>query len=616
MGTLGVGIGIAWAASLAVAAAVVVVNPWFVDSLPWFAAFFYGASGAAGLLLGAALLPLRRAAPVRALGRHRGVLLLAPIAGGLALWGYSASRGYEVRDDRPKVVVIGLDGATYDIVDPMIAEGRLPSLARLIEGGAAGELRSIEPTISPALWTTMATGKLRSRHGVINFRSIQSALRAKRFWDIAGDAGLGIGMMDWLVTWPPPAAVEHGFWVPSHMARGPETVPGRLGFLQRMLGATRNHREATAIERLGWGIDALRSGVRLSTLAAGIGEAVRGVVGPDGVLERSYRLQHVALRIYLDLFLALRHEYRPDVAAVVFYGTDALAHKYWRYFEPAAFGDTDAEDVARYGSVIPDYYAAADRALGEIVRSTDENTTVFVVSDHGSQAMEGGQELRMPRLAGNSLVEALGVAEHVDVTGIGNQTIITYKAGAAAGDAFDLASVARLLNGATLDGADAEPFVVELADNEGIAGDYVGVSFNLATRRVGPDAFEATLRFPGDRSVRLADIVASDFPVSGGHHLRGIAILNGRGVRAEARIRDASLPDVAPTVLYLLGLPVGLDMDGKVLLDALDPAWVSAHPLRAIASYGGPGPAASDAEDAPMTPELEARLRALGYLTE
>ncbi len=615
MRTLLAGVVVAWAAAFALACAVVAASPWFLDSFGWFALIFWGVAGIGGLLFGVVLLPLRRTRLVRGLARRAPSLLVAIAAAGLALFGWSSTRPYTVSDDREKVLIIGLDGATFDIIDPMIAAGKLPNLARLMQEGARAELISIDPTISPAVWTEMATGKVRAKNGIINFRSIQASLQAKRFFDIAHDAGKTIGMMDWLVSWPPliPDG-EHSFWVPDHTARGPEAVPRKLSFLQALVGATRNDRATTLGDRVTWGIDAVLSGLRLSTLANAAQNVLHiGVTGMDEQ-DKTPLLQGVALQLYRDLFLALRAEYRPDLSSVTFYGTDSLSHKYWKYFKPDQFQGVDPGEVAKYGSVLPDYYEAADAAVGEILASIDDNTTVLVVSDHGSQAIEGAQELRFPRLKGDELAKFLGVDDRVDVTGIGNELIFTPKVGTAA-DMPALQRVKEQFAGARIDGFDEEPFVVDLIDREGEAGDYVGVAFNLAVHLTGDDAFDKTLRFPDGRTVKLADYVAKDFPISGGHHTRGIVIAKGPGVAPGTRFDDASLLDVAPTVLWLLGLPIGEDMDGKVLLQAFDPVYAAARPVAKIASYGGFGKDLAGA-NGEMTPALRERLKALGYISE
>jgi len=89
-------------------------------------------------------------------------------------------------------------------------------------------------------------------------------------------------------------------------------------------------------------------------------------------------------------------------------------------------------------------------------------------------------------------------------------------------------------------------------------------------------------------------------------------VIAGPHTKRDFMTKDAGVLDVAPTLLYIMGLPVGEDFDGKVLLDALDPAYVHDHPLKKIRSYGSrkTKPPASSIVDK----EYFERLRALGYV--
>src|SRR5262249_16482210 len=75
------------------------------------------------------------------------------------------------RRHRPfrRVLIIGLDGATFDVLDPMIDRGLMPNLKRLVAEGSAGPLESTKPPIPPAAWTTFMTGKGPGRHGIVDF---------------------------------------------------------------------------------------------------------------------------------------------------------------------------------------------------------------------------------------------------------------------------------------------------------------------------------------------------------------------------------------------------------------------------------------------------------------
>ena len=67
------------------------------------------------------------------------------------------------------MLLIGLDGATFDILRPMMDQGRMPNLKGMIERGASGVLMSTIPPITPAAWTTFMTGKGPGKHGIVHF---------------------------------------------------------------------------------------------------------------------------------------------------------------------------------------------------------------------------------------------------------------------------------------------------------------------------------------------------------------------------------------------------------------------------------------------------------------
>jgi predicted AlkP superfamily phosphohydrolase/phosphomutase len=115
--------------------------------------------------------------------------------------------------------------------------------------------------------------------------------------------------------------------------------------------------------------------------------------------------------------------------------------------------------------------------------------------------------------------------------------------------------------------------------------------------------------FRGDRLVE-----ANPSFLSGTHHPHGILVMAGPAVRSRGIVEGASLVDMAPTLLHLLGLPVPDDMDGMVLLDALDPAFVATHPVRYVSAGAHLTSDADDDYTDEETETVEGRLEALGYL--
>src|SRR5262245_30385632 len=146
-------------------------------------------------------------------------------------------------EGRGRVVVFGIDGGDWQVIEPLIAAGRLPRFKRLVEGGTTGMLLSMQPSASPSLWTTIATGVRPERHGIHGFvveggggpgdavhaeertaaaggraevRPVTSGMRrAPAFWNILPRHGRKVGVVGWLVTWP--AEETNGFIVSSYL---------------------------------------------------------------------------------------------------------------------------------------------------------------------------------------------------------------------------------------------------------------------------------------------------------------------------------------------------------------------------------------------------------------
>ena len=125
------------------------------------------------------------------------------------------------------LLVIGLDGATHRLVDPLLAAGEMPELARLMAAGCHGVLRSTFPPLTPPAWSSFMTGKNPGKHGVMGFRGrptgYQSGdwissrnVRARTLWDIVGEAGKTVGAINVVPSYP--VRPVNGFMVACMMA--------------------------------------------------------------------------------------------------------------------------------------------------------------------------------------------------------------------------------------------------------------------------------------------------------------------------------------------------------------------------------------------------------------
>jgi predicted AlkP superfamily phosphohydrolase/phosphomutase len=121
----------------------------------------------------------------------------------------------------PRVVILGIDGAGWNVINPMLKEGKLPRFKALMDEGSYGSLQTVKPTKSSVIWTSIATGKSMLKHGIVDWAFVkengiqvpytQSERRVKAFWNILSDRGRSVGVINWFVTYP--AEKVRGFMV-------------------------------------------------------------------------------------------------------------------------------------------------------------------------------------------------------------------------------------------------------------------------------------------------------------------------------------------------------------------------------------------------------------------
>jgi len=125
--------------------------------------------------------------------------------------------------ERPRVIVIGLDGVPFEYLDPMLSEGLLPTLSTLLAHGFRAPLRSVFPPMTPVAWPSFATGKNPGKHGVFGWWTLDSSpeaplravtardVREPTLWSMLGAAGYTVGVINVPITHP--AAAVNGFLI-------------------------------------------------------------------------------------------------------------------------------------------------------------------------------------------------------------------------------------------------------------------------------------------------------------------------------------------------------------------------------------------------------------------
>jgi hypothetical protein len=390
------------------------------------------------------------------------------------------------------------------------------------------------PTLSPIIWTTIATGRPHGEHGILGFLNkergdaehpvLYTSLdrRIKAFWNILSDHDRRAIVIGWWNTFPVEEingvmVAQTNINTPAEAGRSSKILKGTLyRNLEGQVHPAERREEILSV---------------VPQIDAGEQDLTYRIFGQlpetmDPVARRLWDKCRWAVRadaIYHSVGLALLREEAPfDVFAIYFGGPDVLGHRFWRYLEPNRYAHPPtAEQVGDFAGVIPDYYAHIDRVIGELVNAAPSPCNVMIVSDHGMHAVNTERD---------------------------------YSA--------DL-TVRELKSGGHPQAAPG---------------------FFLAH---GPD-----IRGTG------TGLVPSD-------------------LRREALPSVGSVLDVAPTVLALLGLPVGRDMDGGVMTGLLEPSHLERHPVAFVPTHTPPRWFDSRREGSVAERDISERieqLRSLGYI--
>jgi predicted AlkP superfamily phosphohydrolase/phosphomutase len=509
-----------------------------------------------------------------------------------------------------KMLLLGLDGATWQVLDPLLQAGKLPHIERLIARGTSGVLRSFEYSASPVAWTTIATGKMPARHNIKDFRVSRRDLRAKQIWEILAEQGHKVGIFQYLVTWPPRAV--DGFIVPGWLAPDSAAHPSELQFVNEFVNKGRFVRrgETNSLRDYAqFGACAVRYGLRVPTLLSIVRYMLGRIIVRYEPLDARYRIRRIWMALSTDLFCYLLRRHQPHFAAIVFYQTDSIGHYFWKFSEPDLFRNVDPVDATRYGDVIDRIYCQADATIGRILNLVGDDCMVFVLSDHGmGPAIHESGLLYRPRVEG--LLESLGVEWHGGrhaVIGLNFHIRVdrnqsgTWTSGYGRFRAF--------IEGIRVCETGEQVFETQLL-SEGPA------SVRVKTAR--PELREAAVQLPNGEIRPYETLVNVEEELSGAHQPEGVVIMAGPGIKQGYKLREAHLADVTPTMLALLGVSVGRDMDGNVLLEAIEEPFLRAHPVAYIDSYEDDADHGGAKEQVSLKDEereiVEERLRSLGYL--
>lgn len=307
-------------------------------------------------------------------------------------------------DKSPQVVFIGIDAADWDEIDPLIAEGRLPNIAKLKSRGAYGNQISVSGA-SPAIWTSIATGLGVEEHSIYaftvdnpdydpndpdspQFLPVNSGMRKKKaLWNLLTEAGRTVGVVGWFVTWP--AEVVNGYIISSYASvdvnKGGSQLTGKGSFYAD-----------ESVDGLVYP-PALMHGTHKAVLSRLANDGVReGNRTSDRIFENyPYRVEKgrlvdetrwvfVADEIFFQVGKEMLKKYPTDFFAVYFAGIDVIGHRFGVYEEHAGVDPPPDYVKPEDKDVLNMYYDRIDEMVGELIALAPEESIIVLASDHGT----------------------------------------------------------------------------------------------------------------------------------------------------------------------------------------------------------------------------------------
>jgi predicted AlkP superfamily phosphohydrolase/phosphomutase len=540
-----------------------------------------------------------------------------------------------------KLTVIGLDAATFDVIDPMIEVGELPNIASVFESGSRGVLRSTTHPLTTQAWTTMLTGVNAGRHGMWDFcerdetgyrlRMVNGSYRrAPAVWDYLTASDRPVGIVNIPFTWPAPEV--NGFSIAGVDAASRER---RLTYPETLLSDLR-HRYAKLefdhelpLDRDGY-IDVDRMGA--------------------------------AIEQRVDACLWLRERFDPDLLIVVFMAADHMQHYGWLEWE-----ERGAE--SRVAAV----YRHLDDAVGAVREALGPEADLMLVSDHGAGVVRGVVNINawlaehgwltyadagvrrkeLPRYALYRLLEQRRKLPK------GLRNIVKQRAPALRDRVHDLKEFVAIdfrrtrafaygnFGNVAINVRGREKYgTVEPGEEyDRLCEDIRAAALELVHPETGERLITAVHRrdelFNGPQLEKIPDLIfefagyawagkgnlmkrtptiwdtikmaeSGNEVYVGTHRHEGIVAFTGPSA-AQGEIGTVNIQDIAPTILHLLGEAVPPDLDGRVLEEMIAPALLDIRPPE-YAEVGAIEVGAVQNYSADDLDEIEGRLRSLGYL--
>ncbi|MBD3169029.1 MAG: hypothetical protein GF307_06065 [candidate division Zixibacteria bacterium] len=544
----------------------------------------------------------------------------------------------------PKVAIIGLDGLGWNIIDPLIEQGKMPNFQRIMDTGVSGKLKSFEfyQLISQLIWPSIYTGKRPEKHGIQAWMVREDVVgdkwrignatdrTVKAVWEIASEEELSTMFVNFMCTYPPDSV--NGVFVSDRAIfsnSGTVFPAGVFDFENKYKKKGHSHIDILEPYSNFSPLDNREEIYELSDeLTKGEMHTLVKVLAEE--TENDHRITDATVD-------AIRKYGQPNLFGYYIHSPDMAQHFMFRYHSPESFTVNEKEKQV-FGDFLNKYYERTDSLLGVVLDELDPETNIIVLSDHSLVPLieeniperSGGydvmQELfpdyntyKVPRQISFNVMRSI---INDAIAALGMQVIISEPA------YLSMETIGTLTYWDLLDNSgnrlnDFESFNKAISDIRKISIPGKGNLFIDASKtaenrlqlHINPDIEpDDKIMVTAEKSYPADSLVMLHTAISGWHEQYGIILAKGPAFKRGYRYDEGTVLDITPTTLYLMGLPVAEDMDGRVMQGMFAEDFLENHKITYIPTYEDSLSRQNAVNLVEGEEELKEKLRALGYI--
>lgn len=531
-----------------------------------------------------------------------------------------------------RTVLIGLDGATFTILDPLMKNGVMPSLKKFVDQGVRAKLLSTTNPLTPPAWTTLMTGRSPGNHGIFDFIWAEERetnhyftlynfrdIRCETIWSLVSRQNGKVCSLNFPFMAPPPS--DSGYIVPGLVS----WKHLRLNVTPAELYQTLKSIEGFNAKELAWDFDMED-------------KAAKGV--PEEEFEKWVDFHIRRERQWFNITRHIMKNDPRDLTAILFDGPDKLLHMGWRFLDPDLFPQKPSAWELKIHDLCLEYFRRLDGFIAKITEMAGPDARIFIASDHGF-----GPSRHVFRV--NTWLESEGYLTWLDLDALDEKDRKSAEKVAQRHfvmlDWDKTTAYARTIT--------SNGIYIRVAKGPGRTGvppeKYEAFRDELKKRLLAvkdPDTGQAIVKrvltkeeaYPGAYNEQAPDLllamddcsflsIFNKSPVifnrpeiEGTHYPEGVFMAWGAGIRQGVFLPRLSIIDVAPALVHSLGLSIPSDFEGRVPTEAFEAEFLKAHPpitggptrpVEPLGARKGQSKAEKEEED-----HIYKQMQALGYM--